>query len=251
MTIESLTYGGAQKEVKLPDGSVFVIREQNGADDDVISKVGDNENNTALSKFLSNIIISPKMSWQQVQRMKSACRYYLLLESRVFNFGGEFCFKHKFQDGTEVEFEEDLSTYIIDWDNYNPEDFTDKPFHCKPYPNKQEGTRLFKTSTGKELQYNYLNGEAEELAIKVGKSNIRKNDELRVRELSIVDPKTKTGWRKIERFNEFSAKEMIEIRKDIRENDATFDMIVELKNPTNQAIEYMPMIAFPEFFFPE
>lgn len=232
------------KEVALPTGRVFVIREQNGNDEDVISKVGDSKNNTAIAKFLAGIIVEPKTSWQQVMLWPSQDKYVLLLESRIFNLGETLSFKHTFQDEFEESFEEDLSIYRVgnEENKYAP----------KKYPNGDLREIEFTTSRGKLIKYTLLNSEGEAYNMNKPEGSISRNDIFRARFLSVKDNSQKSGWKVVDKFYDFKPIELAEIRKNILENDPSFDMLMELQHPQKPNVkELVPMIQYTEFFFPQ
>ena len=227
--------------VILPTSRKVTIREQNGNDEDVISRVGDSSNNTAIAKFLAGIIIEPKTSWQQVMKWQSQDKYVLLLQSRIFNLGDTLSFKHTFEDGTEETFEEDLSVYTID--------NTDNKYAPKSYPLGLETEVEFTTSLGKVVKYTLLNSDGEAYNMGKPEGSASRNDIFRCRFLSVKDHNTKSGWKVVEKFYDFKPIELSEIRKNIMENDPTFDMLMEISHPVSNQKVLVPMIQYTEFFF--
>jgi hypothetical protein len=77
---------------------------------------------------------------------------------------------------------------------------------------------------------------------------ITRNTELRARGIEL---KTADGnWVKIENFNMFTKKEMIEIKKAVHEVDPPYSFTTQIENPkTGQILNY-PIMAGQDFFYP-
>lgn len=244
--------------VHLPDGNEVEIREQNGNDEDILSKmIGSHDAAEHLSEYLAAIITGPKIySKAQIHKWKSSSRYYLLLASRIHTFGSMLEFKHTFKiDGgkdREVSYEEDLSQYLVDFANY--EEFTQKKgenlfkFAAKPHPAGSATEVEHTLSTGKVVKYQYANGETETLGVKAAISGKpQANDPFRFRNLQL---KKGDNWSKVENFGVFSSREMAELRKHLNANDIEFELVMELEHPVTGEISYISPIQYEEFFFP-
>jgi len=231
-----------------PDGVLYTIREQNGNDDDVLSTLGDAQQNKSIDKFLAGIIIGPKrFNWEEIHtNMGIATKYYIVLKSRMFTHGSQMIFKHTFRDGQVVEFEEDLSLYDRDLSQDIVVEDIPGITAIKKYPNG--GSILRSLTIGdKKLTYKLQTSKAEAYMMGIPKEQVSKNDELRARELTLV----KDGREiKIENFRDFSASEMREIWKDIRSNDVDFALLTKLQTPDKKVTEYVSLLTIPEFFFP-
>ena len=231
-----------------PDGINYTIREQNGNDDDVLSTLGDAQQNKSIDKFLAGIIIGPKrLSWEEIHTsMGVATKYYIVLKSRMFTHGNILLFKHTFQTGEQVEFEEDLSLY--DRDLSKDEEVKETPgiTPVRKYPNGASILRQL-TIGNKKLLYKLQTSKAEAYMMNIPKENVSKNDELRARELTLIQDGREI---KIENFRDFSASEMREIWKDIRANDVDFALVTKLQTADKKTTEYVSLLTITEFFFP-
>ncbi len=251
---------GPKEIVYLPDGFVVTIRERNGEDEDILSKVKDNKDNTAINNFLASIIVDPKLTPQQIGEMKIKSKYYLLFRSRIQSLGSKVIFKHTFtgdEDKTkEAYFEEDLNNW--DWDFSKPiEEFPLKPedagyfkYKCKPYPKDSKEKEVFELTlaSGKKCRMKYLTGEGETKSLGKQMGELTINDKLRVREFELQ--MNSGNWEKIERFNMMTAKDMAEIRVKLEEMDNQFDLAVETVNPLTNQQEFISMFLKEDFFFP-
>lgn len=258
---------GPTEEVHLPSGFKVTIRERNGDDEDILSRVKDNKDGSALNNFLSAIITDPKMTGKQIAELKLKDKYYLLFRSRIQSLGSQMTFKHVFagdEDKTkEVFFEEDLNQY--DWDFSKPySSFPFKPklelgngetdeyfkYRCTPYPDgsREEDGFEITLPSGVICRMKYLTGEGEQKSLKKSMNDLTINDKLRVRDFELKMDNGK--WQRIERYNMLSAKDMMVIRTELDKRDEQFDMLVETVNPLTGQPEYISMFLKEEFFFP-
>lgn len=251
---------GPTETVYLPDGFIVTIRERNGDDEDILSKVKDNKDNTAINNFLASIITEPKLTPKQIGEMKIKNKYYLLFRSRMQSLGAKVVFKHTFtgdEDKTkEAFFDEDLPNW--DWDFSKPYiDFPFKPenpgyfkYKCKPYPDGTREQDMFESSTtsGKKYRMKYLTGDGETKTLKKQQNELSINDKLRVRDFQIQ--MSSGAWQTIERFNMLSSRDMAEIRTKLEEMDSPFDLMVETVNPLTGSQEFISMFLKEDFFFP-
>jgi hypothetical protein len=244
--------------VFMPSGFTVEIREQNGEDDDILSKYGDAIDGSALHNFLAGIIVNNSLQpgtptqASDVLQWKVKDKYYLLLKSRMFSLGKDYYFKHTFQDGNTVEFEEDLSMY--DWDLSNPKNPLPKEgdknyfkYRITPYINGLEKHRIITLSSNKKVRYEYLTGIGEKIMLGINETDLSKNDELRIRNLSL---EVNGSFQIIQQFKAFSTRDMAEIRRDMELNDTEFKLQVELKNPKNGVLEIQSLASLGSFFFP-
>ena len=233
-------------DVVAPDGVKYTIREQNGNDDDILSRVSDAKAHTSLSKFLAGIIVGPKLyGWEDIQEnMGSATKYYLVLKSRIFTHGKEIQFKHTFQDGERFEFEEDLENFDDDLSSATRKK---SEIAIIPYPVPFQVMQEFTTTSGKHIRYKMSTSAVEAETIKIPKENSSKNDELRARGLTqIIDTREMV----ITNFRDFSSRDMREIWADINKKDVNFALITPIKHPGKNLVEYISLLTVPEFFFP-
>ena len=239
-------------EVTLPDQSKVTIRLQNGNDEDILSKSSENPLGS-ISKFLSSIIVSENLTEKDINSWKVSNKYYLLLASRVFNFGPEFTFKHTFEYKGRKEstnFTEDLSKYLVDFSNQDAVEKAKKenPLICKPYLCGADSQRELELPSGKKFRYDFLTGEEESALNSIPRDKISVNDILRVRKLSIFNQESNT-YEIVKDYSTLTSRELNLIRKDIMEYDNQYGMEMDIELPSGE-IERSVMIQFTEFFFP-
>jgi len=251
---------GLTLEISMPSGFTVTIREQNGEDDDILSNMS-NTGTTALHTFLAGIIIENDSidkgkytTPNDIKKWKLKDKYYLTLKSRLHSLGNELEFNYICKASTcshKAEYEEDLSEYDQDLGQAIKKvgDMGYKPNAITPYPNKLETHRTLELASKQIIKYKYLDGIGENKVLDMPQNTLTKNAELIARsiQLKLTDDK----WQTIENFKLFTAREMREIRSDIKKNDAQFEMFTEIKCPKCGDIENTPLISFQGFFFPE
>lgn len=256
---EAALLTGNTNEFVTPSKLKVVIREQNGEDEDVISKQKNLKDGDAIHFFLAGIMVSvdgKKVSSKFVENMRNRDKYYTLLKSRMFSLGSELTYRHrcsnpdcsKPQGQEDTLYEEDLSLYDMDFSENAPADTRDEfKYRIKPYI--QDGThREFKLSTGKELRYKFLTGIEEKRVLQKDRNSMSKNSDIMLRELEWKNESDQ--WQKVSHFGIFSSKEMAALRKDIEANDMPFEAISECTCPFCGTVDYISLLAQPDFFFP-
>ena len=255
---------GNTLKVPMPSGFILTIREQNGEDDDVLSKVTDNNNTESLHNFLAGIIIENSQlekgkytTANDIKKWKLKDKYYLALKSRLHSLGPDITFDNpcKAKGCThKTSYEEDLSKF--DQDLSQPikkrgDEGYDEGL-ITTYPNKQETHRIITLASKKVIRYKYIDGIGENKVLEVSEDKLTKNIELRARSIELQKQAgSKEEWQKIENFKMFTAREMKEIRIDIKKNDGKFEMFSDLKCGKCNNVVTVPLIAFSNFFFPE
>jgi len=246
-------------EVFMPTGQTYTIRETNGEDDDIMSKVANHKDNTAIATFLSRIIVSEKVTPEQILDWPIANKYYLLLKSRIHSLGNILKFKYDWNvpgtDETQTfEYEEDLNKYdaplkdIMAATDPSIELKKLTPIQIRPYtfPNTLEIEHTL--TTGQKIMFTRLNSHGERKAADKPVEETTINDKLRLRDLKVLT--TEHGWIKVENFKGFSGKEMVEIRKFVEENEVSFEMPMKIENPNTKQVTYAPLISLTDFFYP-
>jgi hypothetical protein len=240
---------------KTPSGFEVTIREQNGDDDDIISRMKDSLDGTAINNFISSIVVSSsikpggKLTPDDVINLKNRDKYYILLKSRIFSLGSEITYKHKCSNvtcGKETEYEEDLKPYDFDFSkpDEKPSGFK---YQILPYKNGQSPEAEIKLSSGKKIRYTYLNGIGDKKLLELNKDDISKNTELLVRSIQC---EINGKWQQLENFKFLTAREMSEIRKHVADNDTQFEAISEVICPFCKNIDHISLLTEPTFFFP-
>lgn len=256
---ESIQLTGNTTQFVTPSKLTIVIREQNGEDEDIISKQRNLRDGNAIHYFLAGIIQTvngQKISSSYVENMRNRDKYYTLLKSRIFSLGSELTYRHRCSNPNcnkpegqdDPMYDEDLTLYDRDFSEGAPED-TREEFKYRIQPYIQEGThREFKLSSGKEVRYKFLTGVEEKKVLKKDRETMSKNSDIMLRELE---------WRnesdilqRVSHFGIFSSREMAEIRKDIEKHDLPFEAISECTCPYCGNVDQISLLAQPDFFFP-
>lgn len=102
-----------------PSGYKYTIREQNGADEDILSNPVDSKDLTNLAKFIAAIVVSTdftksgKLTVEQSRAIPALDRNYILIKNRMFSMGDTVEFDYTFNDGTSYGFEQDLNELVL------------------------------------------------------------------------------------------------------------------------------------------
>jgi len=251
---------GPKENIVLPSGMPITIRERNGDDEDILSKLKDNKSTAAMHNFLAAIVVNPVLTPEDVAKLRIKDKYYIMFKSRIQSLGSDLTFSHTFTDGDTktrtVQFDESLDNY--DWDFSRPhEEFPFKPendeyfkYRCTPYPKDTMDTDTFEFElvSKKKCRMEYLNGLGESKSLKKNAGDLTINDKLIIRNFEIqLD---NGSWQKVEKFSMFSAREMQEIRSKLDKMDDPFDLLTELINPITGNSELVSLFLKEDFFFP-
>lgn len=251
---------GPKEDIILPSGMPVTIRERNGDDEDILSKLRDNKSSAAMHKFLAAIIVNPVLTFEDIAKMRIKDKYYLMFKSRIQSLGDEITFNHTFTDGEDksklITLDENLSKY--DWDfSRTFEEYPFKPDHpeyfkhrCTPYPKGKmdEDTFEFELLSKKKCRMEYLNGLGEAKSLKKDTGDLTINERLIIRNFEVqLD---NGNWQKVERFSMFTAREMQQIRTELDRMDQSFDLVVEHVNPLTGQVELISLFLKEDFFFP-
>jgi hypothetical protein len=249
---------GKTTEFISPSGGRFVIREQNGDDDDLISNQYYAKNGNHLNHFIAAIVVETdttptgKLTAKDVLKMKIRDKYALLIKSRCFSLGPTISFEYDWgsDNGGKVEYTDDLSKYIFDYSNpefpmVGDEDYFE--YRIRPYIDTDNPNREFELSSGKRVRYEYLNGESERYLLELPPIKLTKNAELKARNIHQC---INNEWHKVQSFAYFNGQDMKEIRDDVKLYDPETALITELENPKTGEIINYPIILAPDFFFP-
>lgn len=236
MEKNDIIFTGKQTEITLPDSSVVTIRESNGEDEGILSQIGNMRDGSNLHAFLASIITQPENTTPAIVATWPLNNiFYLMYRQRIFNLGKDFTFKEECQncgDGVEHEFEQDA----MEFDNF------------PPYPQGLKRVIEFQTSSAKTLRYNIVTGLVQKIQLDTPQDALNKNIPMLERELEIY----KDGnWTPVKTFYNFSSKEMLEIRKNIKTNDPQFNPIVKFSCPKCKAPGRTPLLNISSFYWPE
>lgn len=246
---------GLVAPVVTPSGRRFVIRQQNGNDDDIISNMEDTSKGKAMAKFLAAIIVDSDftpvgtLTYEDVTRLRLNDIYYLMLASRIFSLGKILKFQYKWDDVPElVEYEEDLENFIWDYDTEFPGEDHEYYNEFRLKPISKDFERIIPLSSGKTIKYTFMNLRAETFLLKLPASEKSKNSELLARELTLI--KEDGSHVKVENFRFFTPRDMMEIRKDVEDNDVSPEVYSEIIHPDGKTRILYPVMATIDFFFP-
>lgn len=224
----------------LPSGRTVTIREQNGDDDEILSKLVDASDGSNIANFLSAIIVQPRLTPEDFLKWPVNDRYLVLLESRIFSLGETLNFDHTCQNtkcGKSTPFTEDLKNFRVG--------AKDGP---KPYPKDMGEWVNLTLSSKKEIRYKYLDGAGEKIILAASENAINKNLELTARSFQFKDETNK--WITVERFNIFNAREMAEIRKSYMAQDPPYQGISLLRCQHCGNVSTINIYAQVDFFYP-
>lgn len=254
---EELLYG-KKKKLTLPSKHYVVIREQNGADDDLISNQSLAEDLSNIDMFLSSLILetdlpfanaNKKLDKKSMREMLIKDKYFVLFASRIHSMGSEVRFTFKWAEGEdELEYTEDLNIFVWDYTKPFPKEGDEEyreemiePYEDNPY-NPVEAT----LTSGKQIRFERLNGKSEKYLM--GLDEITRNAIYKARGLEQF---YEDKWQKVTNFMYFSKKDMAELNKIVKAADPEFTGSTKLENPkTKQVIDY-PIMRAESFFYPE
>lgn len=249
---------GDIKELTTPSGFKVIIREQNGEDDDILSRGSGIADGTSANRFVQSIVVSTDMtdskrlSLEDVEKMKLCDKYFIIVASRIFSIGQIVKFEFTWKDiKSPVPYEEDLGLYIWDYANENfpfsTEDNDYFQYRIKPHHFGKDRSFEFITDSGKRLRFDFMNGIGEKYLMKLPEAELSKNQELLARNLhQYIDDK----WVKVSNFKSFSTSDMREIRGTVFENDPVLELYSEIEHPLSGEKVNHPIIATSDFFFP-
>ena len=109
-----------------PSGYRYSIREQNGADEDILSNPMDVRNLMNLTKFIQAIVVDTdftgtrRLTVEDADRIPLNDRYCILFQSRIFSLGDEVEFEYDWgQEGGVQTYGQSLSEmYSITMENF-------------------------------------------------------------------------------------------------------------------------------------
>lgn len=256
---EEMAYGETEYVV-LPSGYNVTIREQNGADDDILSNQSLSKDLSNLNLFIAGLVVKTNLPFAKGERLDSKTvlkmslrdKYYLIFRSRIFNIGNEISWEYDWgkDNGGKANYKEDLNNYIWDFAKEFPEPESSeyKETLVEPHLKDPYIPLEFTLRSGKKLRCTALNGESEQYLLKLRMDQQTRNTELKARFLEIdIDG----NWMKVENFSMFSKREMVELHQIVTLVDPNVDVSTELVNPKDETINIQfPIIGAPDFFFP-
>lgn len=257
METKELELGTRTFKFTAPSGNYYVIREQNGEDDDILSNPVTSRDLSNLSEFISAIVTETsitsnhKLTREQASELPSNDRYCILIQSRIFSLGDTIEVEYDWgkENGGVQIYEQDLKEFLFDYSIQPTEkDLNEKP-DAIPFYHSLVVTDITEVlSSGKEIKFDVLNGKNEARFITLPLEKRTKNQELICRNLHL---KVEGKYEKVESFKIFSPKDMGEIRKSVAIYDPQFTGNITLLNPndTKQSVN-INLFSIPGFFFP-
>lgn len=239
-----------------PAGYQYTIREQNGADEDILSNPVDAKDLTNLTKFISSIVVNTdftsygKLTLQDVDRLPLNDRYSIIFHSRIFSLGEEVEFEYDWgNQGGVVNYSQNLKEFIFDDYSKIPtdEELESKPHAIPYYPMTKKLTDYIVTlSSGKVVSFDLMNGLQERMLIKLPVEKQTRNSSLLARNLKL---QVEGNFEKVTSFAIFTPKDMVELRKEILAMDPIFDGNTDIEHPSLGLKEKFPIMLTQTFFF--
>lgn len=243
-------------EFVTPSGHNVVIREQNGADDDILSNPVEAANLTNLSRFIASIVVKAnycengKLTVDQAHSLPVLDRYAILFNSRIFSIGEVLDFDFDWKEkGGKASYEQDLREFLFDYSH----DPTEEELEAKPnaIPFYPAGGKLvdfeITTRSGKSLLFDLLTAKGESWAANLPLDKQTRNVGLMARNLRL---KVGDKYEAISNFQMFSVRDMIDIRTVVNTYDPTFMGTTEIENPVTHEKTEISVVAMKDFFYP-
>ena len=255
---EELMYGQL-KSLLLPSGYKVTIREQNGADDDIISNPHLADDLSNMDIFLSSLIIETdlpfaiqgKLSKELVKKLLLRDKYFILFSSRIHSLGNIVKFQYDWGGSIgNVNYEDDLNNYVCDYNEPMPLENEEGyyPYRILPYDVNNVYKKIEHVlKSGKTIRYSLMDGESELYLLKLPLEQQTRNRELKARKL---EQKIEDKWQKVENFLYFTPKDMAELHALVNSTDASFQGLTELENPQTKENILYPIIGVKDFFYP-
>lgn len=240
----------------VPSGKTFEVREQNGEDEDILSRPQDLQDLMYLSKFISAIVVhtdateSGKLSVKEALDLPLLDRYCILIKARIFSIGPDLDFTYTWPNMKEpCNYSEDLTQYVFDdYSKVTEEEIIAKPNAIPLYsdPENLKG-RVVTLSSGKVISFDCATGTSEAAIFALPEEERSNNKNYIYRNLKLeVDGKME----KVTNFSMFNPKDMAEIRKIMISQDPTWLGVTDIPHPNGRDNIQLPILAIPSFFFP-
>lgn len=249
-------------EFLTPSFKKVVIREQNGADEGIISKGGQSKLVHNFKPYLKAIVSSydgSPLTNEAFDKMPHRDKYYILIVSRKFSIGVGLEMSYKFNSEKEPTFyKQDLDEFIWDFSSSNsfPKPGEKGYFETliPPYSlinSMKESNGFywheFTIPSGKTLKFHLLTNGDEYRLLEIGDTNVSILDEYTSRDLQY---KTEEGWIKVSDFEYFTSKDMKAIRAEVTKFDDNITMLASFPNPVEgEPSLWLPILSQPDFFF--
>ena len=243
-------------EFVTPSGHLVSIREQNGADDDILSNPVEASNLMNLSRFISSIVVEAdfnetgKLTVEQAHSLPVLDRYAILFNSRIFSLGEILDFDYDWKEnGGKASYEQDLREFLFDYSKApTEEELMAKPHAIPFYPGEKQVTDFeITTRSGKQLLFDLLTARGEAWAANLPLEKQTRNVGLMARNLRL---KVGDKYEAVSNFQMFSVKDMIDIRAAVNTYDPVFMGNTEIENPATKEKVEISVVAMGNFFYP-
>jgi len=240
-----------QKEINDTQGRVYVIREQTGQDDDILSNISSDEA-TSLNTYLAGIIQKGpdgnRLTLADVEKLRLRDKYVILFKSRIFSLSENLIFSYAWPGNSEsTEYSVDLRDYV--WDYTKPLPEKGEPGYSEDRIKPYEFTGVIEKELSSETKvaFDILDGIGEIFLLKLKENERTINKQLVARALRVWDT---NKWITVKNFGVFSSKDMMEIRNWVDEIDPPVDGNTDLQNPSTGEVIRMPVIGVKDFYYP-
>lgn len=255
-----LIHMGPTTKVSLPSGREIVIREQNGRDDDILSKVVSGTDGSNILNFISSITeedksLKRKPLPEDIKKWHTNDRYVALIASRIHSLGKILSFEHvcsnaeckRNKPGGQGSFKltEDVGVYIGDFKdpNYKPKYI----YSATPYKNGMNLEVELVLTSKKKVKFKIKDFDIEQKELEASDEERTNNLSLTIRELRLfID----NNWEVVHDFQCFSPRDMVELRKGLVDYDPTFTPLTRVQCPTCGNVEWVNILYLPDFFYP-
>lgn len=248
---------GWKREFTVPSGFKYTIREQNGADEDILSNPSEAANMMNISRFLAGIIVDTDytpnrlMTPEEVHNLPVLDKWAILFNSRIHSLGNTLEFEYDWgkENGGAVMYEQDLEDYLFDYAETPTQEILLSKMDAIPYYplGKQSRDIEFETSRGHKFRFDLLTSHGEVYLSTLPLEKRTKNQSLIARNLRLeVDG----NWEKVTNFSMFNVKEMAEIRGKVGSIDPLFKGTTKLVNPSYPDLTAeIQIVSAHDFFY--
>lgn len=256
--MENQLIEGRKDTFQGPTGFQYTIREQNGADDDVLSNPSEARSLKNLARFISGIVVSTdftsngKLTMDDVYtKMPLLDVYTILLRSRIHSLGNEIEFDYDWgkEHGGKVGYTQDINEFLHDYSEVPEEEvLLSKPDAIPFYPSCKDSKDLkIVTPSGKEVYFDLATLKAEAYRINLPLEKQTMNQELISRNLRVMVNDTKQVVRD---FRMFSVADMKYIRNQVSLLDPVFKGDILIQNPSDPTMEVeVNIMGLRDFFY--
>ena len=242
-------------EFVTPSGHKVTIREQNGADDDILSNPVEAANLMNLSRFIASIVVeadyfdNKKLTVDQAHSLPVLDRYAILFNSRIFSLGETLDFDWDWGESGKYSYEQNLHEFIFDYSQTpTEEELNAKPNAIPFYPEAGKFKDYeITTSSGKVLRFDLLTCAGEVWATNLALEKQTRNVPLMARNLRV---KVGEKFEAVSNFSMFSVKDMREIWSAVNSYDPIFNGTTTIEHPVTHQKTEVSVVSMRDFFYP-